>query len=134
MPQYQLPVAAALGACALFSAALLILSKPVNDGKVKLPEILQDSTSQDPFNITRPEDIIEGEPVDEARFWSRVRSLAPTCSPASPVPAAASLLSPLPTCCPLGSRSSELDADAGCSSAEGVRCLTMGIDSDSLGT
>ena len=81
MPQYQLPVAAALGACALFSAALLILSKPVNDGKVKLPEILQDSTSQDPFNVTKPEDIIEGEPVDEAKFWSRVRSnVVATCS------------------------------------------------------
>ena len=72
MPQYQLPVAVALGACALISAGLFVLAKPVDDGKVQLPEILRDSTSADPFDVTKPEDIIDGEPVDEKRFWARV--------------------------------------------------------------
>ena len=72
MPQYQLPVAVSLGACALFSAGLFILAKPV-DNKVKLPEIVRDATSRDPFDVTKPEDIVDGEPLDEEKFWSRVR-------------------------------------------------------------
>lgn len=72
MPQYQLPIAVALGACAVFSAGLLALAKPA-DGKVELPEIVRDATSQDPFDVTKPEDVVDGEPVEEERFWSRVR-------------------------------------------------------------
>ena len=71
MPQHQLPVAISLSACALFSAAVFALAKP-DDGKVKLPEIARDATSKDPFDVTTPEDIVDGEPIDEARFWSRV--------------------------------------------------------------
>jgi hypothetical protein len=74
MSQYQLPVAVALGACALFSAGLFALAKPVDDGKVRLPEITRDSTLPDPFDVTKPEDVIDGEPVDEVQFWSRVSS------------------------------------------------------------
>lgn len=73
MSQFQLPVAVTLGAFALFSAALFAFSKPV-EGRVVLPEIVRDATSHDPFDVTKPEDVIDGEPVDEDKFWSRVCS------------------------------------------------------------
>lgn len=71
MPQFQLPVAVALAVFALLSAALFALSKPA-EGKVQLPEIVRDATSHDPFDVIKAEDIIDGEPVDEKKFWSRV--------------------------------------------------------------
>lgn len=73
MPQYQLPVAVSLGACASFSAAFFALAKPV-DSKVQLLEIVRDATSRDPFDVTKAEDIINGEPIDEENFWSKVRA------------------------------------------------------------
>ncbi|GJE85249.1 multidrug resistance-associated ABC transporter [Phanerochaete sordida] len=72
MAQFQLPVAIALGAAALCSAVTFALSKP-DEGKVQLPEIVRDATKEDPFDVTRPEDIIDGEPVEEEKFWSRMR-------------------------------------------------------------
>ena len=71
MSQYQLPVAVALAASGLFSAGLLLVTKPA-EGKVKLPDYIADGTSQDPFDVTKPEDIVDGEPVNEANFWARV--------------------------------------------------------------
>ncbi|GJE85243.1 multidrug resistance-associated ABC transporter [Phanerochaete sordida] len=72
MAQFQLPVVIALGASALFSAAAFALSKP-DEGKVQLPEIVRDATREDPFDVTQPEDLVDGEPLEEERFWSRMR-------------------------------------------------------------
>ena len=72
MAQYQLHIAASLAACAAFSASVFALAKPV-DNKVKLPEAVQDATAKDPFDVTKLEDVVNGEPIDEERFWSRVR-------------------------------------------------------------
>ena len=71
MSQFQFPVAVVLAASGLFSAGLLLVTRPA-EGKVKLPEYIADGTSKDPFDVTKPEDIIEGEPVNEAKFWARV--------------------------------------------------------------
>ena len=77
MPLFQLEVAAALVASALLSASLLVFSKP-EEGKIQLPQVAQDGsdTLDDPFNVTKPEDIVDGEPVQEDEFWSDVRVLA----------------------------------------------------------
>lgn len=72
MSQYQLPAAVFLAASGLFSAGLLLLSKPTTDGKVQLPDYISDSTSKDPFDVAKPEDIVDGNPVNEANFWARV--------------------------------------------------------------
>ncbi|KAJ3535459.1 hypothetical protein NM688_g6974 [Phlebia brevispora] len=72
MPLFQLQVAIALVACEVLSALLLLVSNP-EEGKVKLPQVVQDDSLQDPFDVTKPEDIVDGEPVDEARFWGRMR-------------------------------------------------------------
>ncbi|KAJ3540055.1 hypothetical protein NM688_g6278 [Phlebia brevispora] len=72
MPLLQVQVAIALVACEVFSALLLLGPNP-EEGKVKLPQVVQDDALQDPFDVTKPEDIIDGEPIDEARFWARMR-------------------------------------------------------------
>ncbi len=75
MPQYQLLVSVVLVATALCSASLLFLARPSPEGKIKLPEFIQDGALQDPFDVTKPEDVIDGEPIDEADFWARVRAM-----------------------------------------------------------
>jgi hypothetical protein len=70
MPPHQLPVAIALAVSTLFSALVFFLSQP-KEGKIKLLE--EDETSHhDPFNVTKPEDIVNGEPIGAAEFWKRV--------------------------------------------------------------
>ncbi len=69
MAQFQLPVAAVLVVCSVCSAGLLFI--PL-ESKIQLTA---DNVSHDPFDVTKPEDIIDGEPVDEASFWRRVRIL-----------------------------------------------------------
>ncbi|CAL1699089.1 unnamed protein product [Somion occarium] len=76
MPLYQLPVAIALSVSASCSAAWLLSSNP-DDGKIHLPTLVgQDEDGQpldDPFDVTRPDDLVDGEPLDEERFWSKMR-------------------------------------------------------------
>ena len=71
MPLFQVQVAIALVACEVFSALLLIAVKP-DEGKVKLPQVVQDDSLQDPFDVTKPEDIIDGTPLNEEAFWQQV--------------------------------------------------------------
>lgn len=72
MPQFQLPVAIVLAVAAALSALLLIAVKP-DEGKVNLPQAFEDDSLQDPFDVSEPEDVVDGEPVDEVRFWAKVR-------------------------------------------------------------
>lgn len=74
MPRFQLEVAVSLAACAVLSALLLAVLKP-GDGKVHLPQVIQDGALQDPFDVTKAEDIVDGEPVDETKFWARVSAV-----------------------------------------------------------
>ena len=79
MPLFQLPVAVTLASGALLSLAIrsLSASKP---GKIALPVTFNDplESRHDPFDVTSPEDIVDGEPVDEASFWLNVRSVIQT--------------------------------------------------------
>ena len=70
MPHFQLEVVVALLACSLLSAVSIVFSSP-DEGKIKLPHFAEDSALQDPFDVTKPEDIVDGEPVDEANFWAK---------------------------------------------------------------
>jgi hypothetical protein len=70
MPPYEFPVAIALVFSALFSAFLLFLSQS-REGTIKLLDE-NDSFHDDPFNVTKPEDIVDGEPIDAVEFWRRV--------------------------------------------------------------
>lgn len=70
MPLYQLPVAATLAASAVTSFAVFLRTQPT-EGKIKLTG--GDDEHYDAFDVTTPEDIIDGDPIDEQGFWSRVR-------------------------------------------------------------
>ena len=74
MPSFQLPVAVTLASCALLSLAVRGISAS-KWGKIALPVTLNDplEPQRDPFDVTSPEDIIDGEPIDETSFWLNVR-------------------------------------------------------------
>ena len=72
MPDYHLPVSIALAVAAATSATVNFATSP-QEGKIKLdgPEGEQE---HDPFDVTTPEDVAPGEPIDGSQFWSRVRT------------------------------------------------------------
>ncbi|KAJ7610419.1 multidrug resistance-associated ABC transporter [Roridomyces roridus] len=74
MLPYQAEGSIVLASFALFSAALLILNRIPSEGKIRLPS---DESDDDPvvdfFDVTSPEDLIDGYPIDEESFWIRVR-------------------------------------------------------------
>lgn len=78
MPKYQLPIAIVLIICAVFSAVILRLRNN-EEGKIRLPVHLDGEQDggfeRDPFEVTTPADVMDGEPVDEQAFWARVRTI-----------------------------------------------------------
>ncbi|TBU28095.1 multidrug resistance-associated ABC transporter [Dichomitus squalens] len=76
MPAYQLHVAAALGVALLVSATNYVLSgTKEKEGKTALPTFVEgeEGLLRDPFDVTEPEDLVDGQPLDEQRFWNRMR-------------------------------------------------------------
>lgn len=77
MPHFQLEVCIALTAAGLGSGGLLYLNRP-REGKVQLPvhatfEALADETlGHDPFDVTTPEDVVDGFPIEGDAFWAKV--------------------------------------------------------------
>ena len=73
---FQLPVAVTLAGTGLLSLAFRGLSASER-GKIALPITLDAplESRPDPFDVTSPEDIIDGEPIDEASFWANVSSV-----------------------------------------------------------
>jgi hypothetical protein len=74
MPQYQLPIAGVLAASTLASLVVFFLTR-TPEGKVQLPIRVQDGDlvpAHDAFDVTKPEDIVDGYPIDEDKFWTRV--------------------------------------------------------------
>jgi hypothetical protein len=73
MDRLQLPAAIALLVSAFLSLALLLKNK--NEGKLQLP-IHADGDDRplehDPFDVTKPEDVVDGYPIDEEGFWNGV--------------------------------------------------------------
>ena len=78
MPLFQLPVAVTLTSSALLSLAVHGFSASKR-GEISLPVTLNDPLEprSDPFDVTSPEDIIDGEPIDETSFWLNVRRMFP---------------------------------------------------------
>ncbi|KAJ7147015.1 multidrug resistance-associated ABC transporter, partial [Mycena epipterygia] len=76
MPRYQLEIAIALNASAVCSAVLFYLNR-TTEGKIQLP-VHADRTDEiypdgDPFDVITPEDLLDGYPLDETKFWARMR-------------------------------------------------------------
>ena len=78
MPSFQLEVGIVLCCCALFSASVFLWQRRPEEGAVKLPihndeELDGAIESDDPFDVTKPEDVIDGYPIREEEFWRKVR-------------------------------------------------------------
>ncbi|KAG1745260.1 P-loop containing nucleoside triphosphate hydrolase protein [Suillus lakei] len=63
MPPYQLLLAEALFGATTISSIVLFLAR-----------LAGDLNQDDPFNVTKPEDFIDGEPIDEDAFWFKMRN------------------------------------------------------------
>jgi len=74
MPSFQLPVAVTLTSSALFSLAIHRFSAS-KQGEIALPVTLNDPLEprSDPFDVTLPGDIVDGEPIDETGFWLNMK-------------------------------------------------------------
>ncbi|KAL4244437.1 ATP-binding cassette transporter C [Abortiporus biennis] len=70
MSVYELFAAIALGASAICSAALYISRHSNTEGKVYLPTT---ASSADPFDVGKPQDFVDGTPVEEETFWHRLQ-------------------------------------------------------------
>jgi hypothetical protein len=67
----QLSVAIVLACSAVISLAHFVVSRP-GEGRIRLSETTE-ALEHDPFNVTTPEDVVDGEPIDEEGFWRKVR-------------------------------------------------------------
>ncbi|PPQ81930.1 hypothetical protein CVT25_013778 [Psilocybe cyanescens] len=75
MPHYQLPIAIVLVLSAATSLIVFFLTR-TQEGKIQLSDddILDNELPQhDAFDVTRPEDILDGHPIEEEQFWRRMR-------------------------------------------------------------
>jgi hypothetical protein len=75
MPAHQLGIATALGVGALGSLLLHLFGArhgTSNQGKIRLEDENGDGQA-DPFDVTKPEDLHDGDPIDDRGFWIKVR-------------------------------------------------------------
>lgn len=72
MPRFQLQVSIFLFAGAACSAAVFFITRP-KTGKIALP-LHAEQRLHDPFDVTQPDDVVDGEPIDPEGFWARVRA------------------------------------------------------------
>lgn len=80
MPQLQLAVTVVLVCCAILSGVAIFYQTRSADREVQLPVNDDETTgvddvsqTKDPFEVTMPEDVIDGYPIAEEKFWVRVR-------------------------------------------------------------
>lgn len=72
MPLYQLEIVVSLTVCAAFSAVCLFFNRPT-EGKIQLPLHSEADAFEDPFDVTKPEDVVDGYPIDGDAFWAKIR-------------------------------------------------------------
>ena len=76
MFRFQLEVAIALVTSAFSSLVVRYFTGKKAEGTIQLPihiEEDQHDTLHDPFDVTKPEDVVHGYPIDAEGFWTRVR-------------------------------------------------------------
>ncbi len=78
MPRFQFETSVALMVCVVGSGVVTWFVSE-KEGKIRLPMHAEDErpasgfvAEADPFNVTTPEDIVDGYPVDADEFWKRV--------------------------------------------------------------
>jgi len=73
MFRFQLEVAIALVASAFSSLVIRYFNGKKAESTIQLPVHVEDDTLHDPFDVTRPEDVVHGYPIDAEGFWTSVR-------------------------------------------------------------
>ena len=73
MPEYQLAVAVTLTTVLAGSLSTFVFSS-WNKPKDALPTFTdgQEGLVRDPFDVTKPEDFVDGTPLNEDLFWTKV--------------------------------------------------------------
>lgn len=81
MPLFQLEVAITLAVSAFCSFVVFYLSQE-KEGNIQLPTNVEADSAEDfdrhepdPFDVTTPEDLVDGYPIDGEAFWARVCAL-----------------------------------------------------------
>ena len=80
---FEFEISVVLAICVPVSCVVLWFTARAKEGGVKLPvhvggEVTRNAdtggylSGDDPFDVTKPEDIIDGYPIDEDGFWKRV--------------------------------------------------------------
>ncbi|KAF8802271.1 multidrug resistance-associated ABC transporter [Phlegmacium glaucopus] len=75
MPRFQLPIAVALVVSVVTSLLTFYLTRN-KEGKIQLPISTDEANQQnerDIYDVTRPEDVTDGYPIDAESFWIKVR-------------------------------------------------------------
>ncbi|KAK7061300.1 multidrug resistance-associated ABC transporter [Favolaschia claudopus] len=72
MPVYHLEIAITLTVLATGSLTLFVLLSP-RPGTIQLPSLNQESNGHDPFDVTKPEDRLDGYPIKAAQFWETMK-------------------------------------------------------------
>ena len=77
MPRYELEVGILLCCCAFLSLVVHAWHNRPKEGAIKLPVyddggLTSDAELEDPFNVTKPEDVINGYPIREEMFLLKV--------------------------------------------------------------
>ena len=70
MPPFQLPIAGLLAFSAVASLIVFFCTRST-EGKIQLST--NEPAFHDPFDVVTPEDIVDGDPIDEEKFWRKVR-------------------------------------------------------------
>ncbi|KAJ7122930.1 multidrug resistance-associated ABC transporter [Mycena epipterygia] len=72
---YQLEISIALAIVAGGSFALLAKHHHQPQGKIHLPvhSELHSHHDRDPFDVTEPEDLVDGYPIEGSKFWTRMK-------------------------------------------------------------
>ena len=80
MPVLQLSFDIVLCTTGIVSAFVCVVDAREKDRQVQLPtyELDGEENLDDPFDVTKPEDIIDGYPIREDKFWARVRLVTST--------------------------------------------------------
>lgn len=73
MFRFRLEVATALAISALCSLVILYFTGRSTEGVIHLPvHVEEGDTLHDPFDVTRPEDVLHGYPINADGFWESV--------------------------------------------------------------
>ncbi|KAK7463002.1 hypothetical protein VKT23_007584 [Stygiomarasmius scandens] len=78
MARLQFEIAVLLAICAITSLSALLLSRAWSrDGKIQLPLHTEENGTEDltpdPFDVITAEDCLEGYPIEEEKFWKRMK-------------------------------------------------------------